>query len=117
MFSQPWAIPLLFAIPLTFGMLVGGREAGHPIHSDNASSQLFGFIALIANIAFIIETIFVADKWWYGLVLGIIAFLLRYVYDFLRSIIIVVIPFFIWQIIEVVAGIAMPILCHILLYK
>lgn len=100
----------MFSVPLASSIAYGGRKA------DNNFFRILGIILIVVNVACVVQTFFLADRWWYGLVAYVLGYVLQFVYAFVRPILMIIIPF-LWSLIEIAGGIILPILSHIYLYQ
>ena len=110
MFLQSWFIPFLLSFPLSTAITYAGKKAG------NVFWERAGMLLIIVNLAFLVLTIFVADKWWYGVVTFLASYLIQIIYRLIRPLLMLTIPN-IWSLIEIVSGITLPILSFIYLFS
>ena len=90
-------------------------ESGKKITSA-MQKIIVGMLLIIVNLAFLLLTIFVADKWWYGVVTFFASYLIQIIYGLIRPLLMLAIPN-IWSLIEIVSGITLPILSFIYLFS
>ena len=118
MFSEAWSIPFLFALPLSVAVMHNGN--------DSNSDFLFvlGFFLTLANIVFLGETLFLGEKWWYGLVIFTLSLIVNAICIHVRKILHRAIAnnsflllFLILFFLETVAGICLPIYCQFCLFN
>lgn len=97
MLSQVWIYLFFVSFWLSSAVMFGGNKAG------NATFFVYGRLLFFVNLIFIVISVFLAEKWWYGLLALIIAQILVSIVGRIRALMMMIMPMF-WSIMEIIGA-------------